>query len=75
MINEFILMNGYGIYVISAFAFTLLSFSILYLITKNQFIKEKQKFVIKFGSLDYQKAKTAKLQKINKEILSNIRIY
>ena len=74
MFNEFILMNGYGIYVISAFAFTLLSFSILYLITKNQFIKEKQKFVIKFGSLDYQKAKTAKLQKINKEILSNATI-
>ena len=72
MINEFFLMNGYGIYVFSAFAFTLLNFTILYLIIRSQFEREKEKFINKFGSLDHQKAKTAKLQKINKEILSNI---
>ena len=74
MINEFLIMNGYGVYVFAAFTFTLLSFSVLYLITKNQFIKEREKFIIKFGSLDYKKAKTAKLQKINREILSNTTI-
>ena len=30
MINEFLFMNGHGIYVIPAFVFTLFSFSILY---------------------------------------------
>ena len=71
MINEIISMNGYGVYVLSAFSFTLLSFSVLYLITKNQFIKEQDKFVAKFGSLDTEKAKSAKLQRINKEILAD----
>ena len=74
MINELLFMNGYGAYVISAFAFTLFSFITLYLIIKNQFVKEQEKFIIKFRLLDYQKAKTAKLQKINKEILSNATI-
>ena len=70
MINELLFMNGYGVYVLSAFSFTLLSFSALYLITKVQFIKEQNKFVAKFGSLNSEKAKSAKSQKINKEILS-----
>ena len=71
MINEIISMNGYAVYVLSAFSFTLLSFSALYLITKNQFIKEQDKFVAKFGSLNSEKAKSAKLQRINKEILAD----
>ena len=71
MINEIISMNGYGVYVLSAFSFTLLSFSALYLITKTQFIKEQDKFVAKFGSLNSEKAKFAKSQRINKEILAN----
>ena len=71
MINELIFMNGYGVYVLSAFSFTLLSFTALYLVTKIQFVKEQSKFVAKFGSLDVEKAKSAKLQRINKEILAN----
>ena len=71
MINEIIAMNGYGVYVLSAFSFTLLSFSALYLITKTQFIKEQDKFVAKFGSLKSEKAKSAKSQRINKEILAD----
>ena len=47
MINELLFMNGYGVYVLSAFSFTLLSFSALYLITKIQFVKEQNKFVVK----------------------------
>ena len=74
MINDFIYMNGYGTYVFSAFSFTIISFTTLYLVIKNQFIKEKKKFIVKFGSLEQSKAKTAKLQKINKEILSNTSI-
>ena len=71
MINELLLMNGYGVYVLSAFSFTLLSFITLYLVTKIQFVKEQSKFVKKFGSLDTKKANSAKSQRINKEILAN----
>ena len=52
MINELLFMNGYAAYVMSAFSFTLLSFLVLYIITKLQFIKEQNKFVEKFGSLN-----------------------
>tara|TARA_Y200000002_G_scaffold317019_1_gene275511 strand:+ start:279 stop:506 length:228 start_codon:yes stop_codon:yes gene_type:complete len=71
MINELLFMNGYGAYVLSAFGFTLLSFSSLYFITKLQFAKEQNKFVAKFGSLDSEKANSAKSQRINKEILAD----
>jgi heme exporter protein D len=71
MIDDILIMNGYGLYVWSAFAFTLLSFSLLYLITKIQYIKEKNKFIAKFGTLNSERAAFAKSQSINKEILSN----
>ena len=71
MINELLFMNGYGAYVLSAFSFTLLSFVILYFVTKTQSVKEEKKFVAKFGSLNTEKAELAKLQRINKEILAN----
>ena len=71
MINELFIMNGYGIYVWSAFAFTILNFLSLYLIIKIQYVKEKNKFVSKFGTLNSKRAAFAKSQSINKEILSN----
>ena len=71
MIFEIIIMNGYGLYVWSAFTFTLLSFASLYYITKIQYVKEKNKFIAKFGTLDSERAAFAKSQKINREILSN----
>ena len=71
MINELFLMNGYGFYVWSAFTFTLLSFVSLYIIIKIQLIKEKKKFITKFGTLNSERATIAKSQSINKEILSN----
>ncbi len=71
MINEIFLMNGYGFYVWSAFIFTLLSFASLYAIIKFQFIKEKNKFISKFGTLNSEKASFAKSQSTIKEILSN----
>ena len=71
MIYDIFFMNGYGLYVWSAFVFTLISFYTLYLIIKIQYIKEKNKFIAKFGSLNYEKAAYAKSQSINKEILSN----
>ena len=71
MINEILLMNGYGVYVWTAFAFTLLSFVSLYAIVKIQYIKEKRKFITKFGTLNSERTASARSQSINKEILSN----
>ena len=71
MINEFFYMNGYGLYVWSAFSFTLLSFSILYIVINIQYLKERNKFISKFGALDSKKAQLARTQNINKEILSS----
>ena len=71
MINEILLMDGYGVYVWAAFAFTLLSFVFLYVIIKVQFIKEKRKFITKFGNLNSERTASARSQSINKEILSN----
>ena len=71
MINEILFMNGYGFYVWSAFAFTLLCFTSLYIFTKVQYTKEKNKFIAKFGTLKSQRAAFAKTQSINREILSN----
>ena len=71
MIENLFFMNGYGLYVWSAFSFTLLSFLTLFFIIKIQYNKEKNKFIVKFGSLDTERAAFAKSQSINKEILSN----
>jgi heme exporter protein D len=72
MINEIILMNGYGIFVWSAFSFTLISFVSLYFVTMLQFTKEQKRFASKFSTLNSEKAKVARSQNINKEILLNI---
>tara|TARA_Y100000768_G_scaffold383781_1_gene366535 strand:+ start:360 stop:587 length:228 start_codon:yes stop_codon:yes gene_type:complete len=71
MINEILFMNGYGLYVWSSFVFTLLSFVSLYIVIKTQYVKEKNKFIAKFGTLNSERAAFAKSQSINKEILSN----
>ena len=71
MINEIITMNGYGIYVWSAFSFTLISFVALYFVTKLQLLKEQKRFASKFGSLNEEKIRAASSQNINIEILSN----
>ena len=69
MINEIILMNGYGLYVWSSFSFTLISFGLLFFVTKLQLIKEQRKFAQKFKKLDFEKVKVAKKNSINKERL------
>ena len=70
MMNEIILMNGYGLYVWSAFSFTLISFGSLFFVTKSQLLKEQKRFISKFGSLSIEKKRVSKLQNINKEILA-----
>ena len=71
MIKDLIIMNGYGVYVWSSFIFTLLSFTLLYVLIKIQYLKEKKKFIAKFGTLNSERASFAKSQSTIKEILSN----
>ena len=71
MISELLFMNGYGLYVWSAFAFTLLCFTSLYVVIKIQYTKEKKKFIAKFGTLNSEKASFAKSQVTIKKILSS----
>ena len=71
MINDIVLMNGYGLYVWSAFSFTLISFAVLYRIIQINLVKEKNKFTSKFGLLDQEKAKVAQVQSTNKKILAS----
>ena len=69
MINEIISMNGYGIYVWSSFAFTLISFAALYTVIKIQLVKEKIKFDRKYLTLTSDKRLTVRAQKTYKGIL------
>ena len=69
MINEIISMNGYGIYVWSAFSFTLISFAALYTVIKIQLVKEKIKFDTKYLTLTSDKKQTVRAQKTYKGIL------
>ena len=69
MINEIILMNGYGAYVWSSFLFTFMCFGFLYMIIKAQLVREQYKFNAKFKTLNSKKKKTASAQKTYKGIL------
>tara|TARA_Y100000590_G_scaffold465792_1_gene639104 strand:- start:593 stop:817 length:225 start_codon:yes stop_codon:yes gene_type:complete len=69
MIEEVIFMKGYGLYVWSAFSFTLVSFATLYALIKTKLVKEQRKFISKFGLLEKEKAEVAKTHSINREIL------
>ena len=71
MITDLILMNGYGVYVWSAFAFTLISFLSLYFIISLQLKKEQKRFEENFSTLSEEKYKVAINQEINKEILKH----
>ena len=75
MINEVIFMKGYGLYVWSAFSFTLISFITLYYVIKVQMVKEQIKFNNKFSNLIIEKTETKKVQEAYKEILSNTSTY
>ena len=71
MINEILFMNGYGVYVWSAFVFTLIGFFILYSAIKLQLIKEQKKFDAKFQNLSSEKVELANKQETFRELLPN----
>ena len=70
-LNLFI-MNGYGLYVWSAFAFTLFNFLILYKVTNRQLVKEKAKFARKFESLNSDQTILAHKQSTNRTFVRTV---
>mgnify|MGYP001183869591 CR=1 FL=1 len=72
MMQEMLLMEGYGAYVWSAFGFTLINFAILYKIVKTQYVKEQKRFNAKFQRLSFNQKQSAKNQQTYREVLSNI---
>ena len=64
-------MNGYGLFVWSAFAFTLTNFFGLYVIINRQLIKENKKFELKFNHLEKIKYKEAYKQRTNQVLVSS----
>ena len=71
MIADLITMNGYGIYVWSAFSFTLLGFFSLYFIINLQLKKEQKRFEENFSMLSEEKFNFAINQETHKEILKH----
>ena len=71
MITDLISMNGYGVYVWSAFAFTLIGFFSLYIVVNLQLKKEQKRFEENFSTLSEEKYKVEINQEINKEILKH----
>ena len=70
MIN-LLIMNGYGLFVWSAFAFTLINFLTLYIIINRQLVKENKKFELKFNHLEKIKYEEAFKQSTNQVLVSN----
>ena len=68
---ELLLMNGYGLFVSAAFAFTLINFFTLYIIINRQLVKENKKFELKFNHLEKIKYKEAYKQRTNQVLVSS----
>ena len=64
-------MNGYGLFVWSAFIFTLINFFTLYIIINRQLVKENKKFELKFNHLEKIKYKEAYKQRTNQVLVSS----
>jgi len=69
MIIDFISMDGYGIFVWSAFVFTFICCLFLYLKTKKELKKQEKMFLCKVRNLPAIKVKIVKKRKATKQIL------
>ena len=69
---DLLIMNGYGLYVWSAFAFTLFNFLILFKITSRQLVKEKAKFARKYESLNSDQVILAHKQPTNRTFVRTV---
>ena len=69
---DLFIMNGYGLYVWSAFVFTLFNFLILYKVTSRQLVKEKAKFARKYESLNSDQIILAHKQSTNRTFVRTV---
>ena len=69
---DLFIMNGYGLYVWSAFVFTLFNFLILYKVTSRQLVKEKAKFARKYESLNSDQVILAQKQSTNRTFVRTV---
>ena len=69
---DLLIMNGYGLYVWSAFTFTLFNFLILYKVTSRQLVKEKAKFARKYESLNSDQVTSAHKQSTNRTFVRTV---
>ena len=67
-----LIMNGYGLYVWSAFVFTLFNFLVLYKLTSRQLVKEKAKFAKKYESLNSDQITSAHKQSTNRTFVRTV---
>ena len=66
---EFLIMNGFGVYVWSAFAFTFIVCLFLYIRTRKTLKKLEKDFIKEANNLSEEQFEDIKKQKIAKEIL------
>ena len=66
---EFFIMNGFGIYVWSSFAFTFIVCLFLYIRTRKTLKKLEKDFIKEANNLSEEQFEDIKKQKITKEIL------
>ena len=71
MIKEFIVMNGYGLYVWLSFSIVFISCAVVYYKTNKTLKKYEKEFLIELESLTIEEKKQAlKTSKVAKQILA-----
>ena len=67
---EFLILNGYGVFVWSAFIFTFICFFALYLKTSKELKKQEKAFISEFKQWPTAKIIVVKDKGTSKEVLS-----
>ena len=70
MFKELLMMNGYGLYVWTAFTFSFVSCLYLYLKTRIEFKKYQKIYLSEFVSTEVEKIKFRERKKSEAEVLS-----
>jgi|TARA_Y100000310_G_scaffold297499_1_gene330567 heme exporter protein D len=75
MSTEFLVLDGYGIFVWPAFIFAFASCFLLYLKTKKELERQEKIFLIKFKQIPARKTEVSKQKELSKEVLSGSPVY
>ena len=72
---EFLVLDGYGIFVWPAFIFAFVSCFLHYLKTKKEFKRQEKMFLIEFKQIPVRKTEISKQKELSKEVLSGGQVY